>query len=260
MKACARIVAEPDGRGGTRLVELRGDVPLLPRRTGPGEVHLVGGAAGPLGGDQLRLEIQVRAGARLTVRTVAATVALPGRGRSTLHLDLDLGPGASLSWLPEPLVAAAGCDHHSVSTVELDPTARLVFREEIIAGRHAERPGDLVSTVRVRRGGSPLFAQELAIGPRADGYDGPAVLGGAKAAGSLLLVEPGLSLPRALPVQGGAILPLTGPAVLATALATDAHTLRTVIDPDTTRQRVLHSIETYGDCTDPRPATAAGRA
>jgi urease accessory protein len=259
MKACARIVAEPDGRGGTRLVELRGDVPLLPRRTGPAEVHLVGGAAGPLGGDELRLVVEVRAGASLTVRTVAATVALPSRGVSTFHLDVRVEADASLSWRPEPLVAAAGCDHRSVSTVELDPSARLVFREEIVAGRYGEGPGDLVSALRVRRGDKALLVQELAIGPRADGYDGPAVLSGAKAAGCLLLVDPARSWTRTV-YRGATIMPLNGPAVLATAVAADAHTLRTLIDPDTTRQRVLHSTETNGDCTDGRPATAAGRA
>jgi urease accessory protein len=52
MRAFARIVAEADGRGGTRLTALRGESPLLPRRTGARAgagvtVHLVGGAAGP---------------------------------------------------------------------------------------------------------------------------------------------------------------------------------------------------------------------
>ena len=85
MRATARIVAVADGRGGTRLAVLQGEVPLLPRRTGsagpgPVTVHLVGGAAGPLGGDDLHLAVRVGPGARLRLRSVAATVALPGRG------------------------------------------------------------------------------------------------------------------------------------------------------------------------------------
>ena len=47
------------------------------RRT-PDAVYLVGGAAGPIGGDSLELRIDVRAGAALRVRTAAAAVALPG--------------------------------------------------------------------------------------------------------------------------------------------------------------------------------------
>ena len=73
MRAEARIVAESDRRGGTRLAVLRGESPLLLRRTGPRTggavtVHLVGGAAGPLRGDDLRLDIEVGPGARLARR------------------------------------------------------------------------------------------------------------------------------------------------------------------------------------------------
>jgi len=85
MRATARITAVADG-GRTRLVTLRSEPPILVRRTGPRhadgevEVHLVGGAAGPLGGDRLRVEVTVGPGARLCVRTVAASLALPGPG------------------------------------------------------------------------------------------------------------------------------------------------------------------------------------
>ncbi len=95
MRAVARIVAVADG-GTTRLAVLRGEVPLLPRRTlspGPGmTVHLVGGAAGPLGGDDLRDDIvRGRHGEESgTVRT-DTTVRYAGR---TLHRHtLSVGPG-----------------------------------------------------------------------------------------------------------------------------------------------------------------------
>ncbi len=233
MKACARIVAEPDGRGGTRLTELYGEAPLLPRRTGPAQVHLVGGAAGPLGGDRLRLDVRVCPGASLTVHTVAATLALPGPGLSTLDIHVRVGQGATLRWLPEPLVAAAGCHHRTVSTVELDHGAELVWREEIVAGRFGEEPGELTAALRVRLDGVPLLAQELAVGPGATGWAGAAVLGGARATGSLLVVD---AAPP--PVGSGtspecswATMPLADPAgVITTAVATDARALRTSLD------------------------------
>ncbi|MGC4855386.1 hypothetical protein ACLQ24_18840 [Micromonospora sp. DT4] len=67
MRALARLVARADGRGGTVLTELHGETPLLLRQT-PGDgrvvtVYVVGGAAGPLAGDDLRLEIDVGPGA-----------------------------------------------------------------------------------------------------------------------------------------------------------------------------------------------------
>ena len=63
------------------------------------------------------------------------------------------------------------------------------------------------------------------VGPVADGWDGPAVLGDARATGSLLLVDPAPAsdpAPPSDPVPGplgptAALLRLVGPALLATA-------------------------------------------
>ncbi|MFD0582265.1 urease accessory protein UreD [Dactylosporangium darangshiense] len=141
MKAVARIVAELAG-GRTALRVLKGEAPLLPRRTGPEEVHLVGGAAGPLGGDDLSLEIEVGPGARLWLRTVAASIALPGRdgAESRLAVHATVGEGGFLAFLPEPIVAAARCRHHNASVVEVAAGARLLWREEAVFGRHGEPP------------------------------------------------------------------------------------------------------------------------
>src|SRR5687768_16184312 len=73
MIARARIIAEADGSGATRLPVLRSSVPLVLRQA-EDAVWIVGGAAGPLGGDDLGLDIDVGPGAALTVRTAAAAV------------------------------------------------------------------------------------------------------------------------------------------------------------------------------------------
>jgi urease accessory protein len=234
MRASARVVAEPDGRGGTRLATLRGESPLLLRQTiggyGRRTVHLVGGAAGPLGGDELHLSVEVRPGAALTLRTVAASIALPGRAGapSRTVLDVRVGAGASLEYLPEQLVAAAGCAHQALSTVELDEGARLLWREELVCGRHAESPGDATVSTHVTYAGVALLRQSLAVGPNAPGWAGAAVLGGARATGSLLHVGPGC--PAAAPLGGTAArVPLAGPGCLVTAVADDASRLRALL-------------------------------
>jgi urease accessory protein len=240
MRAAATIVAVADGTGGTRLATLYGEAPLLPRRTGtaraPVTVHLVGGAAGPLGGDRLRVDIEVGAGAWLCVRTVAATVALPDRDGTASHLDVcaRVGAGGRLDWLPEPLVAAAGCHHRTVSTVDLAGTASLVWRDELVCGRHGEAPGDARQRTTVRRDGRTLYAHELTVGPHTPGWAGAAVLGGARAAGSVLVVDPswidGGKPDPAVLAKTAALLPLAGPAVLASATAADARELRAYLD------------------------------
>ena len=68
MRASATLVAELGADGTTRLPVLRSQAPLILRQT-PEAVYLVGGAAGPLGGDVLELRIDVREGATLRLRT-----------------------------------------------------------------------------------------------------------------------------------------------------------------------------------------------
>ncbi|MDG4757617.1 urease accessory protein UreD [Micromonospora sp. WMMD710] len=233
MRALARLVARADGQGGTVLVELHGETPLLLRQTpsegGVATVHVVGGAAGPLAGDDLRLDIEVGPGAAVRVHSVAASVALPGRpgAVSRMAVRAVVHGGAALHWLPEQLVAAAGCAHLAESRVELAAGASLRWRDELICGRYGEAPGGAVVHTQVDYAGRPLLRQSLAVGPHAPGWAGPAVLGGAPATGSLLVVDPSRS-PEAATADGSvARLPLAGgPATLWTATAPDAHTLR----------------------------------
>ncbi|MFF5235438.1 urease accessory protein UreD [Dactylosporangium sp. NPDC000521] len=249
MRAHARVVAEADGRGGTRLAQLRGESPLLLRRTdmsaglhaGWATVHLVGGAAGPLGGDDLRLDIEVGPRARLCLHTVAASIALPSRTRAESHLSVrvTVADGGTLHWLPEQTVAAAGCRHTTATNVDAGEGATLLWRDELICGRHDEAPGELAVSTSVTYAGRPLLRQRLDIGPGADGWAGPAVLGAAKATGSLLHVHPGAA-PGAPHLLGPTAVrvPLAGPASLTTATAPDAHTLRRYLtEPDTGPRR-----------------------
>ncbi|MGW4942709.1 urease accessory protein UreD [Actinoplanes sp. NPDC004185] len=238
MRAEARIVAESDGRGGTRLAVLRGESPLLLRRTGPrtgGDVtvHLVGGAAGPLRGDDLRLDIEVGPGARLAVRSVAAQLALPGRPgapASRLEIRAVVAAGATLRWQPEPLIAATGCDHHAITRVEIESGGTLLWREDLVCGRHDEPSGDVHTDLTIRYAGSTLHRHELTVGPRAPGWSGAAVLGGGRAVGSLILAGPELPAPALL---GGdaALMPLAGPGMLAGAVGQDIRQVQAALDP-----------------------------
>jgi urease accessory protein len=239
MRALARIVAEPDGRGGTRLAVLHGESPLLLRRTGARSgtgvtVHLVGGAAGPLRGDDLRVEISVGPGAHLTVRSVAAQLALPGRPGlppSRLEIRATVAAGGTLRWLPEPLIAAAGCDHHTLTHVDAAAGATLLWRDDLVCGRHAEESGAVRTTTTIRYAGRTLHRHDLAVGPGAPGWNGPAVLGDGRAVGTLVLA-PAEALPSAPPpTPTAAVLPLAGPGILVTAVGADIREVQAALDP-----------------------------
>lgn len=229
MRAEAVIVAEAG-----RVPVLRGEPPLTLRAT-PDAIYLVGSAAGPLGGDELQLHVEVREGAALRIRSAAAQLALPGRepGRSRMSVTVTVAPGGRLEWLPEPLILGGGCDHHVSSVVDLAAGATLVWREELICGRHGEQPGDGTVATSVTYAGRPLLRQSLAIGPNAPGWSGPAVLDGARASGSLLRVDAAISWPPPQIIAPTAVgMPLAGPAWLVTATAPDAHRLRGYLGGD----------------------------
>ncbi|WP_069742514.1 urease accessory protein UreD [Streptomyces sp. EN23] len=241
--ARARLRAEPDGRGGTSLPVLESDGPLALRRTRSphsryARVTVVGAMSAPLNGDRLAIEAEAADGARLIVDAAAATVALPGprpdADPSTYTVNLTVGEGAALHWLPDQLVSAQGSRLHQTTRVQLASTARLLLREEQILGRHAEPTGALTTRLTVHRAGGPLLDQQLTYGPDAPaGWDGPAVLGGHRATGQLLLADPSFEdtpLPARLLGPTAALTPLAGPAVLVTAVAADARVLRGILD------------------------------
>ncbi|MFK0012821.1 urease accessory protein UreD [Streptomyces sp. NPDC091027] len=240
VRATARIHATADGRGGTALPVLAGEGPLALRRTrgeaGEAAVVLVGAMTAPLGGDHLTVRAAAGPGARLSLASAAATLALPGRGGAPARYDVELAldEGASVRWLPEPLVSVRGSDLSVRTRIRLAPTARLVLREEQVLGRAGEAPGLLRSRLTVTRDGRPLLDQELACGPGAPGgWDGPAVLAGHRALGQLLVVDPAFAAqppPAAVLGEFAVAAPLAGPAVLVTALAPDALLLRERLD------------------------------
>ncbi|MQS07370.1 urease accessory protein UreD [Streptomyces sp. IF17] len=245
--ASARITAAPGGR----LPELRGEGPLAVRRTrstgSRARVCLVGAMSAPLNGDRLALTVTVLPGAALHVISAAACVALPGDRdhRAEYLTDIHVGEDAELRWTPEPLISARGSDLYVRTRIRLAPGARLHHREEHLAGRADEEPGRLVSRLTVHRADRVLLDQETRHGPEEPGWWGGAVMGGRRAVGQILLVDPaftgspgGAVGPTAAPTvftdppTGGlaARMALEGPAVLISAVATDALGVRRLLE------------------------------
>lgn len=196
-------------------------------------LYVVGSAFMPLGGDELALDIVVGEGASLTVRTVAASMALPNRqgDSSRFTVTARVAAGASLRWLAEPGIAAAGCRHLNDVRLDLAGEAEVVWREEVVLGRHGEAGGEWRSKMGVTCDGSALLDQDFVVG--GPDWGSPAVGGGARAAGSLLVAGPGApaepSLARS-PTGRAVTMPLAGSgAALTSALASDARSLRQLL-------------------------------
>ncbi len=241
MKARAAVVAAAGRDGGTRLTTLRSQPPLTLRPAG-GVLYLAASAAGPLGGDDLKLSIVVGPGAELVLRTVAATVVLPGPGPSTLTVTVSVAAGGRLAVLPEPTVIAAGACHRASTLVEVEAGGVLLLREEVLLGRHGEPGGRYHGRLHADAAGAPLLRHRLDLDGADPATRAPASMVGAGAVGTLLQIDPQWTVQRPAGTAGPtcAAMPLAGPGLLVTALHTDALDLRRELDqhlPDWIRPR-----------------------
>src|SRR3984957_16990255 len=177
IRASASIVAVLGSGGVTRLPVLSSQVPLVLRRT-PDAVYVVGGAAGPVGGGGRGLRCSGGARAFLRVRTAAASIALPGPEglESVLRVTVDVGTGARLEYLPEPVVVSAGARHATIIGVTLAEGASLLLRDELLLGRHGATGGASRTELRVTYAGRPLLRQSLEVSGTDPADPGPSVL------------------------------------------------------------------------------------
>ena len=178
MRAAARIeVARRDGRDV--LVDARSEPPMAIRRAGD-RVLVVGSAAAPVGGDALTLDVVVGPAARLSLGTVAATMAWPGPHDAWSSQDGDGRRSASAAtcagrpsrWSPSP---GAGTDRRRPCA--WPPTPRPGSSRRCRSAAPARTPGRVDLEWRVERGGSVLLHHAERLGPGGPGW-GSAVSSG----------------------------------------------------------------------------------
>jgi urease accessory protein len=166
--------------------------PVLIRATGPDRVHLVHGAGGPLGGDDFSLDVEVLAGASLSVRSAGVTLVQPARtgavaGPAHWRVAAEVGAGARLDWAPEPTVVCDGGAMRSRLRVRLAADAAAVVRELVVLGRHGQRGGRYRGELVVDVAGEPLLAHTTELDGADGELSGPGGTAGARAVGTLLL-------------------------------------------------------------------------
>jgi len=149
------------------------------------ELRLVGTAAGPLAGDDLSVRLQLRPGARATLRATGASVAQGraqhgqdqhgrdqhgrdqhGRGYgavlpvpATLAIRAELAAGADLVADPGALIVCRGSRIDVRVELALADGAAVEWRELIVLGRTGEPPGAVTLRWDVTRLGRPVLRQ-----------------------------------------------------------------------------------------------------
>jgi urease accessory protein len=160
------IVARPDRQP---WIECAGGVTA--RSTEPDTVHLVSTAATPLGGDTIALRVVVEPGARLKVRSAAATVTLPGRttAESTAHWHLEVAGDLDVD--PEPTVVAGGSRHMTSTRLSVTGYGRIRLRERVQVGRTDERQGFWSGSLHADVDGQPLLRHRVELGRESATHD-----------------------------------------------------------------------------------------
>lgn len=159
MRSDVLIVARPH-----RSPHIESTGGLAARRTEPDTVHLVSTAATPLGGDSIHIRLVVEPGARLKLRTAAATVTLPGTITAESAATWTLDVAGELDLDPQPTIVAATSRHVTATMIDLAEGGVLRLVERVQIGRTGERQGFWSGSLHADIAGAPLLRHRVELG------------------------------------------------------------------------------------------------
>ena len=91
---------------------------------------------GFVGGDAIRMTVDVAADARGLLATQASTKVYRSLRPASQQISASIGDGALLAVVPDPIVCFAGAHFSQAQRYELSPTASLVLVDWMTSGRH----------------------------------------------------------------------------------------------------------------------------
>lgn len=167
----------------------------MPNCDGAREALLINSSGGLTGGDRLDWTAECLGGA-LTVTTQACEKIYRARdGEAETRVSLKVGPGAALEWLPQETILFDGGALRRTLDADVEAGGRLLAMEAVVLGRTAM--GETVTTGavhdrwRIRQEGRLVFADDLRLTGDLEAVGaGRAVLAGARAFASILMIDP----------------------------------------------------------------------
>lgn len=165
--------------------------PFFPEGREVCHVYLLHPPGGLVGGDELRLELQVGDGARALVTTPAAGKAYRTLGPIARQRQaLAVAAGATLEWLPQETIIYDGADVEIATEVELAPGARFIGAETLCFGLPARgapfQRGSCRQSFGLRRSGVPLLVERARFDGGGDAQQAAWGLGGATVSTSIV--------------------------------------------------------------------------
>jgi urease accessory protein len=158
------------------------------------EAVFVNTAGGIAGGDRHEIRIEAGAASRMCVTTAAAEKVYRSLGPdAAIDINLSIGDGAALSWLPQETILFDRARLNRRIDVDLADNASLLLAEAVVLGRsgmgETVEQGAFADRWRVRRGGALLFAEAVRLdGAIARHLAEPAAAAGGVAVATVLAV------------------------------------------------------------------------
>ena len=214
-----------------------------PAEGGSLEGVLLNTAGGLTGGDRMDVDVRLGPGAEAMLTTAAAEKIYRARdGKTAITIELRLGVGSNLVWLPQATILFDGARLDRRTEVELLGQARFLAVEMLIFGRQAMgeevHHGFCRDAWRIRRDGALVFADTFRLrGGIAAALARPATLSGARAAAMIIYVAADaasrLDLVRSLLAGAGSIAGASAwnGLLVVRAIAREGRTLQGDIAP-----------------------------
>ncbi|EGD53854.1 Urease accessory protein UreD [Gordonia neofelifaecis NRRL B-59395] len=203
-------------------------------------------------GDRYRIEVELETDARLLLTTQSATkVYRTPEAYAEQRMDVRLGPGSVLEYVPDPLILYREADFRQYGTVEMDASATLVMSEIVTPGW---APGGRLFAYErlrmrneIRYDGRLLAIDNLVVTPGEAGPGGLGFMEGHTHLGSLIVVDSRVDdgliddIHEIIEAHAGTVVAglsaLDGPGFVIRALADDTAELRAVLDEVTASLR-----------------------
>lgn len=160
------------------------------------EIVFLNTAGGVTGGDHISYGLEIGAGAQTNATTQTAERAyqsVSGTGR--VDVNLTVGSGARLDWLPQETILFEGSNMARKTTVDLAADAQFLMVETVVLGRAAMgetlREATFADWREVRREGRPEWIEPFALDGRNFSHpERAATLAGARALATIAFFAP----------------------------------------------------------------------
>jgi urease accessory protein len=197
---------------------------FYPESDGTCHCYVLHPPGGIVGGDELKIEVDLGAGSSALATTPAAGKFYRSAGASAkLVLHLRVNPGATLEWLPQESIVFDGARARLTTEIRLEHGARFIGWDIVCLGRRAAgeafEHGRLAQRLQLWRGERPLLSESLSIEGGSAFQRAPWGLRGCSCTGTLVAAGADISVVAALRESTGARAAMARGVFGATALS-----------------------------------------